>query len=456
MYAVAKSLVRVALHWYYQQITVSGAERIPARGPVFLAANHPNALVDALVVGAVAGRRVHFTAKATIFAHPLVARFLLGLGAIPLRRASDEVRGATKEPGHVLDPTRNAASFEAVSNALAAGGAVVIFPEGKSHDDPRLAPVRTGLARMARQAVEDYGVRELQIIPIGLLFERKESPRSRILVQVGEPIRIDGAATMSVQTLTEVVQDRLLAVTLNFDTADDAERLQTVGATLAALLEPTPELEDGATPLAAQLAVMRRLERARRAITTRDPAVQDTLRARADALEQRVRVFRERLSSLGIDPHDLAIDVHARAGAWFAIRELVMGVVFLPVGVWGRITHALPLRLTRALALRNISSRDEPAMRTMVIGFVLVVLTYVAESAVVAALFGGWWALLFAVTLVPSASSDLRYGDRVRRARRRARAYRLFRVDRALQQTLGAEADAIRRDAGGLEQAILT
>ena len=57
MYALAKAIVRIGLHWYYQQITVSGAERIPRTGPVFLAANHPNALIDALVVGLVAPRR---------------------------------------------------------------------------------------------------------------------------------------------------------------------------------------------------------------------------------------------------------------------------------------------------------------------------------------------------------------------------------------------------------------
>lgn len=459
MYAVAKAIVGVGLRWYYQQITVSGAERIPRTGAVFLAANHPNALIDALVVGLVAPRRVHFTAKATLFEHPLLARGLRIAGAIPLRRASDEARATTA--GQVmtsagLDPSRNAAAFEAVSRVLAANGAIVIFPEGKSHDDPRLAPVRTGLARMARQAVDDFGVRDLQIVPIGLLFERKEAPRSRILVQVGEPIRVDAGAVMSVATLTELVQDRLSAVTLNFDTPEDAERLQTVGSTLAALLEPTPGVSDGAAPLAAQLAVIRRLERARRAMADRDPTARATLLARADALEQQIRAFRERLLALRLDPHDLAIDVDAKAGVGFVIRELVLATVLLPVGLWGRVTHALPLELTRALAWYGVTARDEPAKRAFLIGLVLVALAYVAETTAVALVFGVPWALLFALSLIPSASNDLRYGDRLRRARRRARAYRRFRADRALHDELRAQADAIRRDAGALEQAVVT
>ena len=455
LYAIAKPLVRIGLEWYYRHITVSGLERIPRDGPVFLAANHPNALVDALVVGLIAPRRVHFTAKATIFANPIAARLLGLLGAIPLRRVSDEVRTNPTSAG-VVDPSRNAAAFDAVARVLAAGHAVLIFPEGVSHDAPKLAPVRTGLARMARHAVDAFAVRDLQIVPIGLLFERKESPRSRILVQVGEPIRVEATAAMWVNTLTELVQDRLAAVTLNFDTTDDADRLQTVGATLAALLEPTPNLSDGAAPLAAQLAVIRRLERARRAIDNREAAARTALLARADALEQRIRTFRTRLLALQLDPHDLAIDVDARAGISFAIREVILASVLLPIGLWGRLTHAVPIQITRALALRTGGTRDQPAMRSLVIGLVLVLLAYAAESLTVAWLFGNGWALLFAASLVPSASNDLRYGDRLRRARRRARAYRQFRADRAMQRALCAEADGIRREAGELERAVVS
>jgi hypothetical protein len=44
---------------------------------------------------------------------------------------------------------------------------------------------------MALQAYQQHGVRGVRIVPIGLLFERKESPRSRVLLQVGEPIDVD-------------------------------------------------------------------------------------------------------------------------------------------------------------------------------------------------------------------------------------------------------------------------
>ena len=424
LYGLLKPVVGVALRWYYRSILTGGIERIPDTGPVFLAVNHPNALVDALAVAYAVPRRVRFTAKATIFANPLVAHFLRTIGVVPLRRASDERAVGTV---NATDADRNAASFKAVAEVLAENGAIVIFPEGKSHDLPRLAPLRTGLARMTLQAYRLHGVRGVRIVPIGLLFEHKEAPRSRVLLQVGEPIAVDPLvdAGVSVDTLTQLVAARLAAVTLNFDSSDDAERVQRVGSTLSALLEPTPSVAEGSPPLGRVLDLLRRLDRVHAVLRARGD---DALQARLDDFEAQVRAFRARLDQRGIDPHDIAI------------------------GLWGRLTHFVPIQLARRLALRNVTARDEPAMRTLVVGLLLVLAAYIVQTAAVAFLIGGWWALAFFMTLVPSASSDLRYGDRTRRARDRARAYFAFRRDPALQAALAVEADAIRQDAFTLER----
>ena len=452
LYELLKPVVGVALQWYYRSILTEGIERVPKDGPVFLAVNHPNALVDALVVGYTVPRRVRFTAKATIFANPLAARFLQTVGVVPLRRASDESKsGAPAASDAERNAERNAASFEAVAQALAEQGAIVIFPEGKSHDLPQLAPLRTGLARMTLQAYAEHGVRGVRIVPIGLLFERKEAPRSRVLMQVGEPIHVDPLvdAGVSVATLTQLVAARLAAVTLNFDSPDDAERLQRVGGTLSALLEPTPSVAEGTPSLGRVLELLRRLDRVHGTLRARDDA---ELQARLDGFETRVRVFRARLDDQGIDPHDLGISAEASAGMRFAIREAMLAMIAAPIGLWGRVTHFVPIQLARRLALRNVQALDEPAMRTLVVGLLLVLATYVVQTALVASLAGGWWALAFFLTLVPSASSDLQYGDRTRRARDRARAYFAFRRDPLLQGALLAEADAIRQDAFALER----
>lgn len=170
------------------------------------------------------------------------------------------------------------------------------------------------------------------------------------------------------------------------------------------------------------------------------------------AFEQRVRRFRTDLDARGLEVHDVGISAAATPGLRFAVREALLAALLAPVGLWGQVTHFLPIRLARHLALRNVRSRDEPAMNTLVIGLVLVLLTYAVQTLLVGMVAGPWWGLAFLLTLVPSASSDLRYGDRTRRARARARSYLRFRREPALQQALLAEADGIRQEAGQLER----
>ena len=434
LYAVLKPIIGIALHWYYRSLSVANVERIPREGPVFLAANHPNSLTDAMVVGWSSPRRVRFTAKATLFTNALAARFLRAVGVVPLRRAADEhdAPGVTAVPAAMPDAARNAASFAAVGDALAEGSCMVVFPEGKTHDEPYMAPLRTGLARMALMARDERAIRGIRIVPIGLLFERKAEPRTRILVQVGEPIDVDSLAggPSAVATLTELIEQRLRAITLNFDSREDAERIQLLGETLSALVEPSSSVDEGAPPLARTLALVRRIERAQQTLRARSaPATV----ARVEQFEQRLRQFRDRLAEERIDVHDVTVDPGTTPGARFAVRESVIAAVMVPISLWGRLTHVVPLRITRALALRNVRALDEPPMRTFIVGLVLVLMSYVVLTSAVALIFGPWWALAFLVSLVPSASSDLRYGDRVRRVFARARAFRRFRREPELR-----------------------
>jgi len=107
IYALVRTVAGIALRWFYRSIDVAGVERIPKRGPLLLVVNHPNALVDALIVGWIVPRRVLITAKATIFENPLANTLLRWVGVVPLRRASDE------RPSGGLDAARNRATFSA-------------------------------------------------------------------------------------------------------------------------------------------------------------------------------------------------------------------------------------------------------------------------------------------------------------------------------------------------------
>jgi 1-acyl-sn-glycerol-3-phosphate acyltransferase len=57
---IARWTVRRLVRLYYPTIEVSGAEFIPRIGPVLLAANHANSLIDPVIVGLAANRPVRF------------------------------------------------------------------------------------------------------------------------------------------------------------------------------------------------------------------------------------------------------------------------------------------------------------------------------------------------------------------------------------------------------------
>src|SRR5688500_11912546 len=286
-YFVFRGLGRLALRWFYRDIELLGIERLPPEGPVLLASNHPNALVDALVIGCTLKRPVTLTAKATLLENPITRGLLRAAGVVPLRRASDDVARATGAA--VLDPARNASAFSAVLDVLQRGGMVLLFPEGKSHSDPALAPLKTGLARIAFMARDERHL-AIPIVPVGLTFERKWEPRSRGLMHIGAAIQLaadtpnDSAA---VAALTQHVDARLRAVTLNFRSSHDAARVLSISTLLAEILDDFRPLHAPDPPLVQSVRVAQRISD----VTSRLPGLDQELATRIEGFVERVSAF---------------------------------------------------------------------------------------------------------------------------------------------------------------------
>jgi len=446
LYQSLRWVAGVALRWFYRRIDVVGAERVPVEAPLLIAANHPNQLIDALLVAYALPRPVTFTGKAVLLDNPVARVLLRHLPFVPLRRASDErARGSVG-----ADRARNADAFRAIVDALAGGAAVLVFPEGISHGGPQLAPLKSGIARMALQARDERGVAGLHVLPVGLTFERKEAPRTRVLVEIGAPLPLDGweASGAPIESLTREVEARLRAVTLNFPSSDVAARVLRVSHLLAGLLGEARPLGDADAPLAGMVGVSRRVEGVRRWVES-PPA---ELAARADRFQARLDALDRALETHGIAPADVGIALGWRAGARFVVREGAIAAATGPLALWGRVNHWIPLRLARALAARSSRTAEDPAMHTLVAGLVAVPLFYLVQAVIVGIAVGPWWAAGYLLTLVPSASWDFRLHDRRRRAMRRVRAYLLLRRDRALRARLRDDVAWLREEAARVER----
>ena len=170
-------LTRLTLRVFFRDIEVVGLARVPRGVPLLVVANHVNSLVDALLILAFLGLRPRILAKSTLWRHPVMAPLLVLAGGVPVYRRQDG-----------KDMTRNFDTFRRCRAVLAGGGAVLLFPEGTSHSQPYRLPLKTGAARIALETEACHGPLHLRILPVGLRYEAKGEFRSRVLIQVGDPI----------------------------------------------------------------------------------------------------------------------------------------------------------------------------------------------------------------------------------------------------------------------------
>jgi 1-acyl-sn-glycerol-3-phosphate acyltransferase len=179
-YTAVRSVGRFWLWFFFKDVEVVGASRVPSRGPVLLCINHPNNLIDSLLVAGVLPRKVHYLATAALFRNPLIGRFLSACGAIPVYRKQDD-------PDKM---DRNVDAFAACFRALERGDLIGIYPEGTTHAERRVQRIKTGAARIALDYQAAGRGAPLALIPVGLTFEARKAFRGRVRVSFGEPIAL--------------------------------------------------------------------------------------------------------------------------------------------------------------------------------------------------------------------------------------------------------------------------
>jgi glycerol-3-phosphate O-acyltransferase / dihydroxyacetone phosphate acyltransferase len=321
-----------AVAWLFYRVERIGS-RVPD-GPILLLPNHPNSLLDPAVVWATAGRNVRFVAKSTLFHGHILSPLIRRSGSIPVYRRMDEG----------VDVSRNIETFAAVHDALARGEAVCLFPEGISHSAGRLAPLRTGAARIALAAAAE-GVR-VAIVAVGLNFDRQTAFRSRATVAYGPPFHAGDLveiwrrdAPAAVRLLTARIAGHIRDVIVEADPQTDAELVVRIDRLYTAA---RPDRARALERVQRRRLIARGIERLR----TADPE-------RYAAIYERFRAYDTRLRRFRLRDRLLDWTVPRGTAVRFVLRELLLAIVLLPVVLAGFAVFAAPYWITDAVARRS-------------------------------------------------------------------------------------------------------
>jgi 1-acyl-sn-glycerol-3-phosphate acyltransferase len=348
----------------FHALEIAG-EPIPAGGPLLLVANHPNMGVDAGLLVAASGRRVRFLAKATLFASTIGRIVLNGIGAIPVYRRHDDLSAVA----------RNEETFRAAREALAGGAAIGVFPEGISHGNPSLVPMRTGAARIALETALALG-HAFPIVPVGLTYRAKTRFRSKALAFAALEIAWDDLAERrdagAVRELTLRIERALRNATVNLERWEDAPAVLAAESIWAA---------ERRLPRDPESRFERQRDIAKILARLRERNAPDLRR-----LEEAVLAFDRFLREIGVGASTLEMTTRASVALRWAALRLLPFALAAPLLLAGRLLFFVPYRATDLVASRAKGAEMHATVK--ILGGAAIFLLW---NLLLSILAGVWW-----------------------------------------------------------------
>ncbi len=373
-------LCRLVLAIFFRRIEVVGGDRVPRgeggrhRVPLVVVANHVNGLVDPLFVLGPLGLPARLVGKSTLWKIPVLAQILDLAGVVPVYRREDAG----------VDTAKNRETFARCHAELARGGIVAIFPEGTSHDEPQLQPLKTGAARILLEAEMRLGPLGSRILPVGLVFEERGRFRSRALVVVGTPI--DPAEEIelarrdeptAVRLLTERVTEALERVTLNYPSWEESRLVERGARILEVDALELPRERRLAAEFDARRTLLEGLDGLRRAHP----------REVAAAVEA-ARSYDHLLTLAGLRDEQVIASYPLDRLLGFLARMAMSFALSLPVAILGALLNLVPFTLVELVSRRFDDEPNQVATYKVFPGIVAYPLTWGVEGILAWRLWG--------------------------------------------------------------------
>lgn len=425
-------LLRFALRVYFRKIEVTGLEHIPLDSPLIFVLNHPNALVDPVFLLCLTPRRVSFLAKAPLFRMPVLGFLVRALDSLPVYRSQDEGE----------DTSRNLETFALARKLLAGGGTLAICPEGVSHDELRLKPLKTGAARIALGTVSTGESLDLKIVPAGLYYTAKTTFRSSALLYFGQPIEVRPVALdangnpprAATRALSDQIECALREVIL------EAEHKEALALIEKAERMFFPEESEDGRSLTREIHLRRRFLEGYAVHRAQTPQ-------RLAKLEARIARFEYELEQASLDPRSLSPPTSALGVFAHVLTRTAVFLLLLPLALFGIAVHYPAYSLGGYLA-RRLSKQAEDVISTIKIisAMLLFPLTWIVLGLLLWKFFD-WPVALGSTILAPLCGYfAIRFFEELDRFAGGVLAVALFVMRRRFFVRLLAERNAIRKE----------
>lgn len=175
-------LMSIAVPTFYKGYQVKNAKYLKVKGPVIIALNHPNAILDPICFSLIVWPpKTMYMARGDAFKPGFASFFLESVGVVPIFRMRDGGKEGLK---------KNDETYKRVNELLIKNKKIMIFAEGLCVHERRLRPLKKGVPRMVFSSFEEINKPDLIVLPVGVNYNNTHKFRSNLFFNIGEPIKI--------------------------------------------------------------------------------------------------------------------------------------------------------------------------------------------------------------------------------------------------------------------------
>lgn len=195
IYNLFRFWANIAIRVFYGKIEVSGIANIPKGVPLLIASNHPNGFLEPIIMACLFPRPLHFMVRGDVFNMKWLKPILEATNQIPIFRFKD---GFT-------DLRKNDSNLQQAYRALDKEAAIILFIEGGTINIKKLRPFQKGLGRMASDYLDrEESRQDLTILPVAINFVSPFVLRSRVVLNIGQPLEAKEYFTDSLSKPTQI------------------------------------------------------------------------------------------------------------------------------------------------------------------------------------------------------------------------------------------------------------